>query len=273
MLFSRCVVLESLALGDCSFIGELTIQGSNMLKTLLIRGCSDIDLVTIDNPSISTFHCDGEINKIKSVDPTILEDVILDFGTTKRHQHISERDDLMEVLKNVRTLSINNILLEGLSPIYVDFEHIDMEYYLPNLKELQLVRLGFSFVNPWDILFFVKKCPQMERLFLDFGDHAMEAGSYWNLVAKEKFENCQTEFSQLKLFKVKGFKKLELEEKLLNFFLLHARFLESLIIVESKNNNLEIKLSDFITVSKVSTSSTFGHYKDESGVFPRHKVQ
>ncbi|XP_060195332.1 putative FBD-associated F-box protein At1g61330 [Lycium barbarum] len=271
-LFSRCVVLESLALEGCSFIGKVTIKGSNRFRTLLIRNCSDIILVTVNNPSINTFHYCGEINKIKFVDPISLKDVILNFGATTELQHIRERDNLMEALRNVQTLSIINVLLEGLSPRFVDFEYRDMEYYLPNLKELQLVRRGLSFINPWDILSFVKNCPQIERLFLDLGNYPMEAGSYWNLVAKEKFENCQAEFPQLKLLKVKGFKKLELEDKLVNFFLLHARFLESLIIVKSKKNHLEIKLSDTITVSKVVTISTYNHNKDESFAFPKHRV-
>ncbi|XP_060190503.1 putative FBD-associated F-box protein At1g61330 [Lycium barbarum] len=249
-LFSSCAVLQSLGLVYCSYIGELTIKGSNRFRTLLIRDCGNIILITIDTPSISTFHYDGEINKIKFVNPIRLNDVILDFDTTKGVQQLSERGDLMEVLRNVETLSVNHTLLEGLSPRYVNFEYRDMEYYLPNLKELQLVRRGLSLVNPWDILSFVKNCPQIERLFLDFGDYAMEAASYWNLVAKENFENSQTEFPQLKLLKVKGFKKLELEEKLLNYFLLHARFLESLITIESKGNRLKSKLSNVITASK-----------------------
>lgn len=66
---------------------------------------------------------------------------------------------------------------------------------------------------------------------MKLGDNAMEAGIYWDSVSKEKFENCQIEFSQLKLLKIKWFKKLELEKKLVHFFSLHARSLESLIIV------------------------------------------
>ncbi|KAK6780171.1 hypothetical protein RDI58_022355 [Solanum bulbocastanum] len=83
----------------------------------------------------------------------------------------------------------------------------------------------------------------------------MEAGSYWNFVAKEKFENCQIEFSKLKILKVKGYKKLELEEKLLNIL--------------SKDRHLEIKSKDVVTVSKIVTVSTYYLYKDKSSVFQR----
>ena len=107
---------------------------------------------------------------------------------------------------------------------------------------------------------------------MQFGNHAMEAGSYWNLVAKEKFDQCQIDFPHLKLLKVKGFKKRDLEKKLVNFFLFHARFLEYAIIVESKNNRHKIKVGDFITVSKIATISIFGHSKDNSCVFPKHGV-
>ncbi|XP_055803579.1 putative FBD-associated F-box protein At1g61330 [Solanum dulcamara] len=271
-LFSCCVVLESLDLKACFFIGELTIKGSNKFQTLLIKGCRNIILITIDNPSITTFHYSGEINKIKFVHPTRLKDVILNFGATKGFQHLSEMDDLIEVLRNVQSLSFNHTLLEGFCPRYVEFEYKNLEYHFLNLKELQLVRRGLSFVNPWDILCFVKNCPQIQRLFLDFGNHAMEAGSYWNLVAKENFDKCQIDFPHLKLLKVKGFKKLDLEKKLVDSFLINARFLESVIIVESKNNCHEIKLSDFITVSKIATISIFGHHKDKSRVFPKHGV-
>ncbi|KAL3345421.1 hypothetical protein AABB24_024407 [Solanum stoloniferum] len=168
----------------------------------------------------------------------------LNLGIATWLQHISERHDLIEVLRNVQILSINSTVLEGLSPKYVDFEYIDMELYLPNLKELQIVRYGLRFVNPCNFILFVKNCPQIERLFLDLGGYAMEAGSYWNSIAKEKFENCQIEFPQLKLLKVKGFKKLVLEEKLVNFFCSRAKPLESLIIV-SKGNRLEIELYFF----------------------------
>ncbi|MCD7455998.1 hypothetical protein HAX54_030425 [Datura stramonium] len=213
-MHSNCIDIEtlySLKLG-CFSNDELIIKGSNKFKTLLIRDCEDISLVTIDNSSISTFHYDGEINKIKFANSIRLNDVLLNFGATTGLQHIRERDDLIKVFRNVQTLSINNILLEGLSPRFVNFEYKDMEYYLPNLKELQLVRHDWSFINLWDIVFFVKNRPQIQRLFIDFGDYAMEAGSYWNIVAKENFENCETEFRELKLLKVKGFKALELEK-------------------------------------------------------------
>ncbi|XP_049358392.1 FBD-associated F-box protein At1g61320-like [Solanum verrucosum] len=268
-LFIHCVVLESLALDDCSSTGDLTIKGSNKFRTLLIRNCGDITLITVDNQNINTFHYDGQINKIKFVDPIISKDVILNLGIATWLQHISERHDLIEVLRNVQILSINNIVLEGLSPKYVDFEHIDMELYLPNLKELQIVIYGLSFVNPCDIILFVKNCPQIERLFLDLGNYAMEAGSYWNSIAKEKLENCKIEFPQLKLLKVKGFKRLELEKKLVNFFSSRAKWLESLIIV-SKENCLEIELSDVITVSNTTMLSTYRQYEDKSCVFPKH---
>ncbi|KAG5622698.1 hypothetical protein H5410_007916 [Solanum commersonii] len=232
-------------------------------RTLLISNCGDITLITVDS---QTFHYDGQINKIKFVDPIISKDVILNLGIATSLQHLSERHDLIEVLRNVQILSINNIVLEGLSPKY---EHIDMELYLPNLKELQIVIYGLSFVNPCDFIFFVKNCPQIERLFLDLGNYAMEAGSYWNSIAKEKLENCKIEFPQLKLLKVKGFKKLELEKKLVNFFSSRAKWLESLIIV-SKDNRLEIELSDVITVSNTTTLSTYRQYEDKSCVFPKH---
>ncbi|XP_075104116.1 putative FBD-associated F-box protein At1g61330 [Nicotiana tabacum] len=276
-LLSSCLLLEYLALEGCCLIGEITIEGLNRFSALVLRHCIDLILVTINTPSITTLHYSGKINKIKFVDPMVirLKDVILDFGATKGLQHIADRDDLLEVLRDVETLSITNAFLEGLSPRFVDFEYRDVEYYFQNLKELQLVRRGLSFVNPWDILCFVKNCPNIERLFIDFGLYAMEVGSYWNMVAKEKFEKCQTKFPQLKLLKVKRFKKLELEEKLVKYFLLHATSLESLILSEAKNYRHEIKLSDIIyykTVSNLATVSTFSAYQDQSRVFPKHKV-
>ncbi|XP_019264875.1 PREDICTED: putative FBD-associated F-box protein At1g61330 [Nicotiana attenuata] len=276
-LFSSCLLLEYLALEGCCLLGEITIEGLNRFSALVLKHSIDLILVTINTPSITTLHYSGKINKIKFVDPMVirLKDVILDFGATKGLQHIADRDDLLQVLRDVETLSITNAFLEGLSTRFVDFEYRDVEYYFQNLKELQLVRRGLSFVNPWDILCFVKNCPNIERLFIDFGLYAMEVGSYWNMVAKEKFEKCQTEFPQLKLLKVKRFKKLELEEKLVKYFLLHATSLESLILLEAKNYRHEIKLSDIIyykTVSNVATVSTFSAYQDQSRVFPKHTV-
>lgn len=104
---------------------------------------------------------------------------------------------------------------------------------------------------------------------MQLGDYAMEAGSYWNSIAKEKFENCQIEFPHLKLLKVKGFKKFDLEEKLVNFFLLRAKSLESLIILSEYN--YQLRLSD-ATVSKVASISTYSQYNDQSCVFPMHRI-
>uniref|UniRef100_M1DTW4 Cyclin-like F-box n=2 Tax=Solanum tuberosum TaxID=4113 RepID=M1DTW4_SOLTU len=270
-LFRSCVVLESLSLAFCSSPTNVTIKGSNQLRTILIRGCGNICLITIDDPNIHTFHYEGEIDKIKLIGPTRFEDVIFNLDTTTWLQHISGMGSLIEILRNVQTLSINNIFLEGLSPRYIDFEYKDMEFYLPNLKELQIVRHGLTYVNPWDIIIFVKNCPNIERLFLDFGDYAMEAGRYWNFVAKKKFENCQIEFSKLKILKVKGYKKLELEGKLVNFFLLRAKILKTLIIV-SKDKHLEIKSNDVVAVSKIVSISTYYHHRDKSSVFPKHTI-
>ncbi|KAK4711284.1 hypothetical protein R3W88_005797 [Solanum pinnatisectum] len=136
--------------------------------------------------------------------------------------------NLIEILRNVQTLLINNIFLEGLSPRYVDFEYKDMEFYLPNLKELQIVRYGLTYVNTHGTLF------SLSRI-------------------------------------VKGYKKLELEEKLVNFFLLRAKILESLIIV-SKDKHLEIKSKDVVTVSKIVTISAYYHHRDKSSVFPKHTI-
>lgn len=113
-LLSSCLLLESLALEGCSLIGEINIEGLNRFSALVLRHCIDLILVTINTPSISTLHYSGKINKIKFVDPMVirLKDVILDFGATKGLQHIAHRDDLMEVLRDVETLSITNAVLE-----------------------------------------------------------------------------------------------------------------------------------------------------------------
>uniref|UniRef100_K4B9D6 At1g61320/AtMIF1 LRR domain-containing protein n=1 Tax=Solanum lycopersicum TaxID=4081 RepID=K4B9D6_SOLLC len=271
-LFRNCVVLESLSLVFCSSTTNVIIKGSKQLRTILIRACGKICLIIIDDPNIHTFHYEGEIDKIKLIGPTKLEDVIFNFNTITWVQHISGMGNLIDILRNVQTLTINNIFLEGISPRYEDFEYKDMELYLPNLKELQIVLHGSTYVNPWDIISFVKNCPQIERLFINLGDYyAMEGGSYWNFVAKEKFENCQVGFSKLKLLKVKGYKKGELEEKLVNFIMMRAKMMESLILV-SKNKHLEIRSKDIVTVSKLVTISTYYNNRDKSSVFPKHTI-
>lgn len=42
-----------------------------------------------------------------------------------------------------------------------------MEFYLWKLKELHLFVGGESHINPLDIALFLKKCPRVERLFID----------------------------------------------------------------------------------------------------------
>lgn len=93
---------------NCSSNDDLTIKGSNKFRTLLISNCCDIILITVDNQNLNTFHYDGQINKIKFVNPIISKDVILNLGVFTK----CLTNDLIGVLRNVQILSINNIVLE-----------------------------------------------------------------------------------------------------------------------------------------------------------------
>ncbi|KAG8377982.1 hypothetical protein BUALT_Bualt08G0090400 [Buddleja alternifolia] len=105
--------------------------------------------------------------KIPSLGSKELNDVILDITYPRRFQLISHRRDMMISLAYVKSLKISSTFLEGLCARFEENEYKEVDFYLWKLKEFNLVVARESYINPSDIVIFLKKCPQVERVFID----------------------------------------------------------------------------------------------------------
>ncbi|KAK9267894.1 hypothetical protein L1049_010331 [Liquidambar formosana] len=239
-LFGYCMNLEVLELILCDRINLLNIfaEDHRRFKVLKVGECEDIFRIDIYAPTLCSFYYCGNVSYIHFYSSTLqLKDAVLHFMPTRGYLlHLHMRNVILNLV-HVTVLTMNSTFLEGLCSNTVDGELREMQFSLWNLKEFQLFMEGGSYCNPFDIVSFLKNCPRVEKIFIDFGDFSFECGYYWELHAKRKFEQCRPLFNHLKVIKLKGFKFQHRELELLNFFLGRATFLETLTLVTPRNIN------------------------------------
>ncbi|KAG8387797.1 hypothetical protein BUALT_Bualt02G0058500 [Buddleja alternifolia] len=170
-IFVNCLALRTLQLINCGFVFDLKIPSlgsKGNFKMLVVKNCSDVDSIAINAPHLCTLHYQGKICEFKfESELPELNDVILDITYPRRFQLISHRRDMMISLAYVKSLKISSTFLEGLCARFEENEYKEVDFYLWKLKEFNLVVARESYINPSDIVIFLKKCPQVERVFID----------------------------------------------------------------------------------------------------------
>ncbi|XP_022723737.1 putative FBD-associated F-box protein At1g61330 [Durio zibethinus] len=165
-VFSNCLSLETLELVKCRKIGHLRILAQNLrrFKALKLGDCLGLYQVDIDAPTIRSIHYSGIFILFKFVEISQLNDVILNFKPLKGIEKFFRRDSFLCDLSHIAVLSASNTLLEDLSPEYF---HRILRFHFGKLKELQLFMENAVYCNLYHIAYFLKKCPRLEKLFID----------------------------------------------------------------------------------------------------------
>ncbi|KAI3456336.1 hypothetical protein Pfo_012999 [Paulownia fortunei] len=275
-IFANCLALRSLQLIHCNFIFTLNICAQDLIgfKMLVVKDCSDVHSININAPTLYSFHYHGKLCAFKfQNDLPHLNDVIIDITYSRGFQLLPHRNDMVISLAFVRTLTVSSTFVEGLSTRFEEYEYREMEFYLWKLKEFHLLVAPESYLNSSDIATFLKKCPSVERVFVDLGQNAFGNSLYWDLHGRKYLSECHTLFPFLKCVKVKGFTLKEQPVTMGRFFLKNAINLHDLILVKAKNYNYpEIFTPDCLRsdISSNANIEIYDYKRDKSVINPEH---
>ncbi|GFQ01811.1 putative fbd-associated F-box protein at1g61330 [Phtheirospermum japonicum] len=251
-IFNNCLALTTLQLINCNFIFDLRIVTFKLkrFEKLVLKDCIDVISIVINAPTLRALHYHGKVCKFEfECELFRLYDVILDVAHPRRFHIFPHRKDMVNYFAYVETLTITSIFLE-------------------------LVVSPESFVNPSDIVVFLKKCPHIERIFIDLGQNALQSSVYWAFHGSKYLSECDVIFSFLKCIKVKGFTMKELPVTMARYFLKSARSLQHLILVKAKNFNSSETLTPEHHLRRGIQSNAviefYDYNKDVSIITPMH---
>ncbi|KAL0363313.1 UNVERIFIED_CONTAM: FBD-associated F-box protein [Sesamum calycinum] len=238
-IFLNCVSLRSLQLIQCNNVYNLKIAALELkdFQNLVVKNCSDVDSVSIKAPALRSFHYHGKICDFKFYsDLPKLNDVVLEIAHPRGFHLLSNREHVVISLAFVKVLTVTSTFLEGLSARFEDNEYKGMEFCMPRLEEFHLIVAPESYLLPSDIASFLKKCPRIERVFIDLGNNAFGTSVYWESYGRKYLNEWQTVFPHLKCVKIKGFTLNELPVTMARFFLKTAVHLHYLVLVKAKRH-------------------------------------
>ncbi|GFQ01812.1 putative fbd-associated F-box protein at1g61330 [Phtheirospermum japonicum] len=247
----NCLALKTLQFIRCGSNRDLNICAQNLkrFETLVVKDCHGVESITIDAPTLSSFHYHGKICQFNfQSDLSLLNDVILDIAHPRGFQRIPRIKDVAISLAFVKTLTISSIFLE-------------------------LVVTAESYLNPSDVAIFLKKCPYVERVFIDLAPNAFGHSLYWEFQGRNYLSECITIFPFLSSVKLKGFTMKELPMMMGKFFLRNAIHLQHLVLVKAKNfNSSDIFTPDCLRwgISSSANIEIYDYRRDTSIITPEH---
>ncbi|KAL3820561.1 hypothetical protein ACJIZ3_006466 [Penstemon smallii] len=205
-----------------------------------------------------------------------MDDVVLDIVPPRGFQLFRHKANMMNnILVNVSVLTVTSTFLEGLCARFDDNEYKYMKFWLSRLREFQLIVSAESFLKPFDVVQFLRKCPFVESVFIDLGLNSFQTSLYWVFHGRQFIEDCPYLFPYIKSVKIKGFIWNELPLAMARFFLRQAIALEWLVLVKAKNyvdsptfTPSSIK-SQIITDAEVEIHEYMG---DKSHIIPTHLI-
>ncbi|XP_075486534.1 putative FBD-associated F-box protein At1g61330 [Primulina tabacum] len=160
---------------------------------LVVKNCKGILTIRIKAPSLHTLHYHGKICEFRFESRLpYLSDVVFEITSPRAFQLLPRRKDVMIDLSRVTRLAVNHTILEALCARSEESGYMEFEFDLWKLKELHLLVGGESHVNPLDIALFLKKCPRVERLFIDLRKYAFAESLFWENYGRKNF----AEFAQ-----------------------------------------------------------------------------
>ncbi|PKI60993.1 hypothetical protein CRG98_018623 [Punica granatum] len=168
-LFSNLERLESLEVVDCRGLQFLEVKDScKHLRSLKIKGCSDIEEVKLSTPNLRAFSYSGRLPRIEMKIGQSLVEVRLDLtdGLCPNGEFDCEEVlSLLESVKEVEVLTISGWLLRWLCSAGVIFGRL--EFCFGKLKELQWVDATFDCPKKDSLSCFLNMSPVLENLHIE----------------------------------------------------------------------------------------------------------
>ncbi|CAI9087615.1 OLC1v1021726C1 [Oldenlandia corymbosa var. corymbosa] len=252
IILNNCLALQDLEFLNCNFINhtlEIMAKDLKRFKSLKVVQISrDLDSMFIDAPTLQTLYYKGNVCSISiSCVLTNLFAALFNFGPNKKLNRLHRVEYLVPALHYCKKLSICSKILEELTPKFNGCHYAErFPYWFPALWELNLYLGGSSldhgrgttFVNPYDIMAFLMKCPRINTLLIDLGQNAFEEGLFWKRMTMVPFFNSRPFFPFLTNLTVKGFKYRNLEFQLVRKIVESAPFVgKRVTLIRSKKNH------------------------------------
>ncbi|RDX71261.1 putative FBD-associated F-box protein, partial [Mucuna pruriens] len=282
-LIRHCRTLGTIDLLYCTGLRRVEINARDRrhLKVFRIAGCTDLELLIVDSPTLRSVYYSGQITKIRFLQPTQLTEAFFNFepAGNRKYLQASDVEKLVVDIPNVTVLTASALIPEALTAKFRHGVFGEACYDFLNLKELQLMMDGALFCNPYDVVMLMKHCPLLEKLFIDMNDYHFECGSYWELHQRPRLDKLDHYFDQLKFIKLRGFKFLQSELQLAKILLKKATHLEALILVTPRNGRTKLYRADAPKYSQLFLSwkaspdariVLFEHLNDKSRIRPSH---
>ncbi|KAM7468107.1 hypothetical protein LguiB_015669 [Lonicera macranthoides] len=114
VLFSNCLVLESLKIEKCKGLKNINIKANSCLKRFIAVDCPSIDSITICAPNLKSFWYQGVLPKIEFENTPQLVDVVLNLRDGLGNIEFDCEDVLsfLASLEDIETLTISGWLIE-----------------------------------------------------------------------------------------------------------------------------------------------------------------
>ncbi|KAL3519645.1 hypothetical protein ACH5RR_017794 [Cinchona calisaya] len=190
-IFSNCLLLENLEFVNCSNNTRLQILAGHLkhFKSLKMEGFKDLISVFINAPTLKSLCYNGDICRfnLNWLFPC-LDVASFYFRGNRNYKQLDGVEGIIMSVTFCLQLTICSTILEGLSHKMKNFEYKEFQFCLWRLKELTLFLGGSSydrgttFVNPCDIVYFLKKCPLIENIYIDVDEQRLPRAAYASLV-------------------------------------------------------------------------------------------
>ncbi|KAK7331866.1 hypothetical protein VNO80_28607 [Phaseolus coccineus] len=239
-LISHCRQLQTVDLLYCTGLlcVEIYAREHRFFKKLRVARCKNLEVFVVDSATIECVHFCGHVpTRIRFIQATQLNEVHLNFVPvgSRGYFQASVLEKLVSDIPLVKILSASALIPEALTAKVRRGVFGEACYSFLNLMELHLIMKGGLFCNPYDILAFMKRCPLVEKLFIDIDDYTFDCGPYWELHQKSKMEKFDLCFDRLNYIKFRGFKFIAAELQLAKILLQKTTHLDALVLVSQKN--------------------------------------
>ncbi|PON75311.1 F-box domain containing protein [Parasponia andersonii] len=203
--------LESLKIIECNGLRSLYIESSPKLVNLTILDCPHLEFLQLKSSKLRSFRFRGKLPRIWPENHFNLADAMLDFrqGPSTYSLISSDFDPALLTIKNAHVVTLCRWTFETL--IWPSLLPMKEAFKFYKLQELWWIDYSEEDYNTDALMYFLKLCPALERLFV-----TVDPKSYYMPRASTilKKSSRHTQLGNLKVVKLEGFMNQEDENKL-----------------------------------------------------------
>ncbi|WRX11494.1 F-box domain - like 10, partial [Theobroma cacao] len=210
-MVSNFPFLKSLTIAKCNGLQSLDIQGARRLQKLTVFDCLQLQSLHFEGLDLSSVQFRGRLVSFQFAHrPWIfhtftcefrLEDAMLDFRQGPGHNCIDRPvlKSMFQSIQSVKSLTLCRWIFEEL--IWEIFPSLYVNFHFYNLKELWWIDHSAESDDANALLWFLKLCPYLERLYvtIDPKSYNMESTKFSGVVGGIN------KLNHLKVVRLEGF--------------------------------------------------------------------